>query len=547
MKISVAQLNPTIGDFPGNTQKIIDALEKGRQQGAQLVLFSECVITGYTAEDFLLLPSFIESAHNALQSIIPHTKGIAAVIGLPLHCPETGEKPLCNSAAIIVDQQLLGYQHKALLPTYDVFDERRYFEPGNRLRLWEIFGERIAITICEDIWEGCLEVKESTYSKNILDTFQQQHPTLFLNLSASPYHQRKIETRLGLCRKTAAALHCPVFLCNQAGGNDSLVFDGNSIYMGRHGELLHLGQSFAEDQFMVDTKASTPPILYHYHAEKELYQALVLGVRDYFHKSGLTKACLGLSGGIDSALVACIAAEALGNENVLAVLMPSRYTSQESIDDAYALAKNMHMPTREIPIESPFVSFLSLLTPYFQDIPPDVTEENLQARIRGMILMALSNKLGYTVLATGNKSELAMGYCTLYGDMCGGLAVIGDLSKTQVYAISKWINREKEIIPLNTIKKVPSAELRPNQKDSDTLPDYAILDKILQAHLEDYLPAEEIAEKYDYPLELVRKTIHKIYQSEYKRRQGPLALRVTSKAFSMGRRFPIVQKFTSRE
>lgn len=543
MKISVAQLNPTVGDFHGNCEKVLAALKKGKAEGAQMVLFSECVLTGYPPEDFVLLPDFIDNTEKALQSIVPHTEGICAIIGLPTRNSQKGEKPLHNSAAIIIDKKLIGYQHKLLLPTYDVFDERRYFEPGTDLQTWNIFGERVAITICEDIWEGSTELKESRYFRNILKTLHEQKPTLFLNLSASPYHSRKVGIRMGLCKKAATTLDCPVILCNQVGGNDCYVFDGNSISMNNKGELIKLGRGFSEDQYLIDTSKPNPPADYTLNAEEELYHALVLGLRDYFHKSKLSKACLGLSGGIDSALVACIAADALGKENVLGLLMPSRYSSKGSLDDAYALARNLQIQCKEIPIEAPHDTYLKLLSSHFEGSAPDITEENLQARIRGMLLMAFSNKFGYTTLATGNKSELAMGYCTLYGDMCGGLAVIGDVTKTQVYAVSKWINRDKEIIPQSSIDKPPSAELKPDQKDSDTLPDYAVLDNILQAHVEDYLPVKEIAKLYGYPEKLVEDVIKKIYRNEFKRRQAPPVLRISKKAFTAGRRFPIVQKY----
>ncbi len=544
MKISVAQINPIMGDLFGNTEKILSALEEGKAQGAQLVLFPESAITGYPVDDFLLLSEFIQKTEEALQTIIPHTQGICAVIGLPTKHQTINEKPLYNSAAIIIDRKLIGYQHKILLPEYDVFNERRYFEPGTELQTWDIFGERVAITICEDIWEGCEEVKESKYAKNILDELQKQKPDLFLNLSASPYHLNKVNTRINLCKKAAFTLNCPVVLCNQVGGNDSLIFDGHSIAMDCHGELQHLGLGFKEDQFLFDTKTESQPIHYIFDSNSELNNALVLGLKDYCRKSNISKACLGLSGGIDSALVACIAVEALGSENVLGVLMPSRYSSQGSLDDAYALAKKLKLKTKEIGIESTFAAYLDLLTPHFENAPANITEENLQARIRGMILMALSNKFGSIVLATGNKSEIAMGYCTLYGDLCGGLAIISDLTKTQVYQLAEWINRNGEIIPQNTIHKPPSAELRPDQKDSDTLPDYQVLDQILQAYIVNYLSEDQIVKKFGFSEELVNEVIRKIHQNEFKRRQAPPGLRVSTKAFTTGRKFPIVQHYT---
>ncbi len=542
MKVSIAQINPTIGDFRGNRNEIVEGIRRARQQGAQIVLFPECAITGYPAEDFLLIPEFIDEANSTLLSIVPETTGICAIIGLPTRCEGLGEKKLYNSAAVMVNGTIIGYHHKQLLPTYDVFDERRYFEPGKELRIWDIFGKRVAITICEDLWEGCLVLKESSYHQNILKKLKAGNPDLFLNLSASPYYKGKVETRINLCRHAAQTLGAPVVLCNQFGGNDSLVFDGHSIAMDKHGQLQQLGNGFAFDQFVYDTDTPSKKYDYIYNPNKEIYQALVVGLRDYFHKSGLQKACLGLSGGIDSALVACIAVDALGAENILGVLMPSRYSSKESFTDAYDLVKNLGIATKEISIESAFTSYLEVLNPHFEGKNTDITEENLQARVRGMMLMALSNKHGYTVLATGNKSELAMGYCTLYGDMCGGIAPIGDITKTEVYSLARWINRHKAIIPENCIQKPPSAELKPNQKDSDTLPDYAILDNIIKAHVEGYHSAEQIVRAYGYPEELVNRVIKAIHRNEFKRRQGAPALKVSPKAFSYGRRFPIVQR-----
>jgi NAD+ synthase (glutamine-hydrolysing) len=542
MKVSIVQMNPTIGDFRGNSNEILEGIRHAREQGAQSVLFSECAITGYPAEDYLLLPGFIDEAEKTLQEIIPHTEGICAIIGLPTRSEGVGEKKLYNSAAIVVNGQLLGYHHKVLLPTYDVFDERRYFEPGKELRVWEIFGKRVAITICEDLWEGCPVLKEASYHKNILQTLKAGHPDLFLNLSASPYYKGKVATRIGLCQRAVKELHVPVILCNQFGGNDCLIFDGHSIVMDKEGQLQLLGKGCAFDQLLYDMDAPSKKYDYIFNPNEEIYQALVVGLRDYFHKSGLQKACLGLSGGIDSALVACIAVDALGKDNVLGVLMPSRYSSAGSLTDAYELAKNLGIATKEISIESAFEAYLQTLAPHFQGKDADITEENLQARIRGMLLMALSNKHGYTLLATGNKSELAMGYCTLYGDMSGGIAPIGDITKTEIYALARWLNRDGTVIPENTILKPPSAELKPNQKDSDTLPEYAILDNILQAHVEGYHSAEQIVRAYGYPADLVNRVIKTIHKNEYKRRQGAPALKISPKAFSYGRRFPIVQR-----
>ncbi len=430
-----------------------------------------------------------------------------------------------------------------LLPTYDVFDERRFFEPGTTPRVWNFFGKKVAITICEDIWQHSALLRYTSYARDPVVELAALQPDLLLNISASPYSVSKLQNRFNVGLRAAETLHCPVVLCNQVGGNDSLIFDGYSYHLDAAGQLIDLCAGFKEDLHLIDLDANSPPQVFKDEAVSNLNEALVLGLHDYFQKSGFKKACLGLSGGIDSALVASLAAQALGPENVLGVGMPSRFSSQGSIDDARQLAKNLNIEYREISIEKPFQGYLDLLIPEFEGKTADVTEENLQARIRGMILMALSNKLGYIVLSTGNKSELAMGYATLYGDMCGGLGVINDLSKMQVYALSRWINREKEIIPWNTIQKPPSAELRLNQKDSDSLPDYQIVDNVLQDYVEAYLSPAKIAEKHGYPLALVQDLIQRIHRAEYKRRQAPPGLRVTEKAFSVGRRFPIVQKF----
>lgn len=542
MRTLLAQLNPTVGNFRANTQKILSAIETGKSQNADIVLFSELALTGYPPEDFLLHTDFLEETQRWLDQIIQASAGIAVVVGLPRQSTKISEKVLYNSAAVISNGSLLGYQDKILLPTYDVFDERRYFEPGRSSTIWTIKGKRIAVTICEDIWQHGETLRYTTYQRDPIQELMPEKPDLLLNLSASPFHSFKSTSREEVCAKAAQTLQCPLILCNQVGANDSLIFDGYSLHVGADGLLRQHARGFGEELLLVDlSKDIQPQPMVHDYIE-DLYHALVLGVRDYFHKQGFKKACLGLSGGIDSALVACIAAEALGAENVLGVLMPSRYSSPESITDAIALAQNLGMPYKEISIEDPFNSYLNLLTPEFDGKAPDATEENIQARIRGMILMALSNKHGYIVLSTGNKSELAMGYSTLYGDLCGGLAVISDVTKGQVYSLSKWINRDREIIPENTIVKPPSAELRPNQKDSDSLPDYAIIDATVQDYVEEHLSAADIAKKRGFPLDLVEGLIKRIHANEYKRRQSPPGLRVTEKAFSVGRRFPIVQK-----
>jgi NAD+ synthase (glutamine-hydrolysing) len=543
MRILLAQINPTVADLTGNASKIEGAFAVARKQRADIVLFPELSLTGYPPEDFLHLPHFLDSVERTLHDLASKTEGLIAILGLPRRNPEQSEKRLFNSAAILHHGALLGYHDKILLPTYDVFDERRFFEPGRGLRLWDLAGKKVAVTICEDIWQHSALLRYTRYARDPVVDLLPLQPDLLLNLSASPYSLSKTQNRVTVCAQAAQTLFCPILLCNQVGGNDSLIFDGYSLYVDAEGQLRDYAPGFQESYHLIDLSSELPPKAIPSDILKDLYRALVLGLHDYFYKSGFKKACLGLSGGIDSALVACLAAEAIGPDNVLGVGMPSRYSSQGSLDDARQLAKNLGIQYREIAIESPFQSYLDLLTPQFEGKPADATEENLQARIRGMILMALSNKLGYIVLSTGNKSELALGYATLYGDMCGGLGVINDLTKSQVYALSKWINRDQEIIPWNSIQKPPSAELRLNQKDSDSLPDYAIIDNVLQDYVEDYMTPDDIAKKHGYPLDLVQDLIRRIHRAEYKRRQSPPGLRVTEKAFTVGRRFPIVQRF----
>ena len=544
MRILVAQINPIIGDLQGNAAKILNGISQAKNISAHLVLFPELSLTGYPPDDFLLLPHFIDALKAPLEEIRKASEGIVVIVGTPRRSNASVGHPLHNSAAIFHDGNLLGYQDKCLLPTYDVFDERRYFEPGATIKLWDFCGKKVGITICEDIWQHSDLLSQTSYARDPVLELRDQKPDLVLNLSASPYSIAKFSNRLKVCAKAAVALQSPFVLCNQVGANDGIIFDGRSLYLNHAGELLHCGKSFEEDFICIDLdKKEQQPIKINENSIEDLYQALVLGVRDYFRKSGFSRACLGLSGGIDSALVACIAVEALGKDNVLGVAMPSRFSSESSMVDACQLANALGIECKEIAIEAPFESYLELLNPHFQGKAPDVTEENLQARIRGMILMALSNKHGYINLSTGNKSELAMGYSTLYGDMCGGLGVISDVSKRQVYALANWINRDQEIIPYNTIQKAPSAELRPNQKDSDSLPDYDIIDNVLQGYVEEHRSPEEIANIYQYPLVLVKNLILRIHQSEYKRRQSAPGLRVTEKAFSVGRRFPIVQRW----
>jgi NAD+ synthase (glutamine-hydrolysing) len=543
MRILLAQINPTIGDLPGNTQKIVRAIKHGRKHSADIILLPELALTGYPPQDLLLLPDFIDAFPPFLDEIMDASEGIIAIVGMPRKNPEAGEKHLFNSAAVIENKTLIGFQDKVLLPTYDVFDEKRYFEAGGLPKIWDLKGKSIAITICEDIWKHSDLIPQTSYRRDPVMELMPQSPEFVLNLSASPYSISKIKKRIAACAASAKTLKCPLILCNQVGGNDSLIFDGYSSVIDSTGNLVKLASGFEEDFLIWDSNQTLPAISLDASPVENLYNALVLGIRDYFHKSKFSKACLGISGGIDSAVVACLAVEALGSENVLGLCLPSRYSSEESYRDASMLIRNLNIEEKVLSIEAPFQSYLDLLSPFFEGKESDATEENLQARIRGMLLMAFSNKFGYIVLSTGNKSELAMGYSTLYGDMCGGLAVLNDVTKEQVYALASWINRSREIIPSNTIHRPPSAELRPNQKDSDTLPPYEVLDRVIQEYIEEHRSAEYIAKKYGYSYELVADLIKRIHNNEYKRRQSPPGLRVSEKAFSVGRHFPIVQRY----
>jgi len=544
LKIALLQLNSTIGAFAANRQKLVAGYLAACAQGADFVLAPELFLCGYPPRDLLQRADFIDANLAALDETAQFVGAVPLCVGYVARHPDRPGRSLRNSAAILQHGRSVWHTHKSLLPTYDVFDERRYFEPGNSAKVWEFKGKRIGILVCEDIWQhaGALDFIDYAYDP-VIELSHQPQLDLLINLSSSPYHYDKPPMRQKVCAAVAKTLGCPVLLCCQVGGNDQLVFDGYSMLVDSQGQLKQLGKGFVEDLLEIDLNAAAAAFSFTYDAVQDLYSALVLGVKDYFHKLGFKKGCLGLSGGIDSALVGCIAADALGKENVLGVAMPSRYSSASSLEDAQKLAQNLGIAFETISIEGPFESYLNLLTPHFHGKGPDITEENIQARVRGMILMALSNKLGYIVLSTANKSEFAMGYSTLYGDMCGGLAVISDVSKQQVYALAHWINRQREIIPLSSIEKPPSAELRPNQKDTDTLPDYSIVDAVLQDYVEEFLSPEEIYKKRHYSKELIDDLIHRIHCAEYKRRQGAPGIRVSRKAFRAGRRYPIVQKW----
>jgi NAD+ synthase (glutamine-hydrolysing) len=545
VKIALAQINPTIGDFDGNAQKILDFTARAEQGGADIVLFPELSVCGYPPADLLEKPSFVARAGEVVDEIASRTAAgkTAIVCGYitPAHAG-TG-KHVMNSAALLRHGRIEFLQSKMLLPFYDVFDEQRYFAPALEQHLFPLGDQQLALTICEDAWNDKSFWENRLYNVDPVEELMRAGGSLVLNISASPYWAGKRETRSRMLSAIARRHHAPVLMVNQVGGDDSLIFDGSSIALGPDGAVIAQAASFEEDLIFVDTESLTGDIRSQPTDENEaVFRALVLGTRDYVRKCGFSKALLGLSGGIDSALVAAIAVQALGRENVTAVGMPSPYSSSGSIDDSRHLAQNLGIRFETIPISGLFEQYNSALAPLFAGREPDITEENIQSRIRGALLMALSNKFNALVLTTGNKSEMSTGYCTLYGDMVGALAVIGDVVKTRVYALCRYLNRDRELIPANILDKPPSAELRPDQKDTDSLPPYEILDPILEAYVERYATPETIALSCGVDLETVRKVVKLVERSEYKRQQAAPVLKVTAKAFGMGRRFPIAVK-----
>ncbi|MFT3991933.1 MAG: NAD+ synthase [Luteolibacter sp.] len=543
MKIGIAQINSIVGDFPGNVKRILAAYRECLEQGADLVITPELSLVGYPARDLVFKSQFVPKCLQALDYLADEIREIPLLVGYidHHHSPHPG-KPFRNAAAWLENGKIRHRIWKTLLPTYDVFDERRYFEPGEATAPIEWKGKRIGVTICEDIWTEDF-LQRPLYDRDPVKELCGQNIDLLLNLSASPFHLGKPAQRRSMLAAISRHAKIPVIYCNSIGANDQLVFDGHSLATDANGRISAQLPGFSEANFTLDPfQLAETDAPYTADDAAELYHALVLGLRDYAHKSGFTSACLGLSGGIDSALTAVIAADALGPENVHGLTMPSPYSSGGSVDDSFALAKNLGIRCDEVPIREPFAALKAALVPVFAGKPEDVTEENIQARIRGLLLMALSNKDNHLLLTTGNKSELSVGYCTIYGDMCGGLAVISDLPKMRVYEVSRWINRNREIIPWNTIEKPPSAELRPDQKDQDTLPPYEILDAILELYVEQQLSTEEIISR-GFDETTVRWIQRRVDLNEWKRHQAAPGLRVTSKAFGIGRRMPIVQKF----
>lgn len=546
MKIGIAQLNAIVGDFPGNAKRILAAYRECLEQGAELVIVPELALVGYPPRDLLFKSQFVPKCLQALDYLADEIKDVPLIVGYVDQCPEDSVgKPFRNAAAFLQNGKVKHKVWKTLLPEYDVFDERRYFEPSDSCDPIEWNGLRIGVTICEDIWtEDYLH--RPLYDRDPAAELSAKGIDLILNLSASPFSIGKQARRESMLSSVAKEAGVPLVYCNCICGQDQLIFDGSSMAFDSKGKTLLKMASFKEECLTVDTNSETqvPRKADEASEEENLWGALVLGLRDYAHKCGFTTACLGLSGGIDSALTAAIACEALGAENVYGLTMPSQFSSGGSVDHSMELAKNLGMKCASVPIADVFAEVKTAMKPVFGDSPEDVTEENMQARIRGLFLMSLSNKSGRMLLTTGNKSELAVGYCTMYGDMCGGLAVISDLPKMKVYALSRWINRDREIIPWDTIDKAPSAELRPDQKDQDTLPEYEVLDAILELYVEKQLSGTEIVEKHGFNEVLVRWVQRRVDLNEWKRYQAAPGLRVTSKAFGMGRRIPIVQRFT---
>ncbi len=542
MQIALSQLNFIIGDIEGNATRIIEDIQKAKSQAVDLIVFSELAVCGYPPKDLLDYPSFITRCEEALENIKQQSNGIAVLVGGPAWSNLDKGKKLYNSAFFFHDKKLIRRIDKTLLPTYDIFDEYRYFQPNERFECVEFMGERLAITICEDLWN--LD-EEKLYKRTPMDELKADNPTVMINLSGSPYSYNHVEERRERMQHNAKHYNLPLFYVNQVGGNTDILFDGGSMFINKKGEIVGECAFYQEDFKVIEWDSSME--FEDNHEEYRdydiglIHDALVMGIRDYFGKMDFKKAVLGSSGGIDSAVVLALAVEALGAENVKAVLMPSQFSSEGSVADAVKLSENLGNPYSIVPIKAVFEEFKRTLAPEFGDLPENVTEENLQARSRGVILMAMSNKFGEIVLNTSNKSESAVGYTTLYGDMCGGMSVIGDLYKVQVYEMARFINRYGEVIPYEIVEKEPSAELRPDQKDSDSLPPYGLLDKILYYYIEERRGWQEIV-SLGMDEQTVRKIVKMVDQNEYKRFQASPTLRISYKAFGTGRRMPIVAK-----
>ncbi len=543
MKVGLAQLNFHIGNITENEKKIVNVISLGIEQGADLLVFPELAICGYPPRDMLHYKDFVNQCLESLERIAVACKDIAVIVGVPTFNATGSGKPLYNSACLIRHQKIETFYHKCLLPTYDVFEEYRYFEPGKSCNVVEIGGQKIALTICEDIWNIG---EDRMYKRTPMDDVREAKPDLIINISASPFSFNQKSKRESVLKTNAKDYGVPMVYVNHVGAQTDLVFDGNSLVVDKEGQTLTQANAFKEEILFWDTNTSEIAMQEEVPRLESIRQALIMGVRDYFSKSGLQKALVGLSGGIDSAVTLTLAVQALGKENVRALLLPSPYSSDHSISDSEALCKKLGCTYDIIPIHESFESVKAALADVFAGKEEDVTEENMQARIRGVLLMSVSNKMGSILLNTSNKSELAVGYGTLYGDMCGGLSVLGDLYKTEVYALASFLNTSEEIIPNNIITKPPSAELRPDQLDTDSLPDYEMLDKILYHYIEECLTLDEII-ALNYDTALVNKVVKMVNFNEYKRYQFAPVLRISDKAFGIGRRQPIVASYEVME
>ncbi|MCX7985559.1 MAG: NAD+ synthase [Bacteroidales bacterium] len=550
MQIALAQINYIIGNFDYNVQKILEAIRKAKKVNVDLIIFSELSVCGYPPLDLLEHRSFVEKAINCVHKIASECDEIAAIVGAPSFNPNEKGKVLYNSAYFLAESKIKSVHHKSLLPTYDIFDEYRYFEPNEEFQVADFKGKKIAITICEDLWDNPpVEYalgRSRLYTLSPMKELLKQHPDLIVNISASPFEFNKIEIKKTIFTRYAQETKLPLFYVNQVGAHTDLIFDGGSMVISPKGRIVDTLNFFQEDfkvyhfeEVVKDTLSFNFP---HKDDIEQMHDALILGIKDYFAKTGLKSAILGLSGGIDSAVATVLAAKALGNEHVKVLLMPSMFSSEHSVTDAKELAERLHIEYHIVPIQPIVDSILHTLNPLFKDLPPDVTEENIQARVRGLLLMAMSNKFGHILLNTSNKSEIAVGYGTLYGDMNGGLSVLGDVYKTNVYRLAHFINRDSEIIPINIITKAPSAELRPGQKDTDSLPPYELLDEILFRYIEQQKSLDEIIADGFEP-QVVQKIFRMVNSNEYKRFQTPPILKVTSKAFGQGRKMPIVARY----
>jgi len=547
MKLALGQINPTVGDLAANVNHMIAFARRAAGAGAELIIFPELAVSGYPPRDLVEVRAYLDRNEAEIKRLAQETAafGIDIIAGYVGRAEEGKARVAANRAAYLSKGQVAAVQQKMLLPTYDVFDESRYFDPAETQHVWEFRGLRQAVTICEDVWNDESFWRRHNYPRDPVGELMTEGADLLINIAASPYHMHKRKLRLEMLGATARRRNVSIVLVNQVGGNDHLVFDGSSFVVGPDGEVRAQARSFGEDLVYYDTGSGQGDIRAQAQDECEaVYDALVLGTRDYLRKCGFREALIGLSGGMDSSLTAAIAVEAIGADKVMGIAMPGPFSSEGSVRDARALAEKLGIRFQIVGINQCYEAFLDTLAPVFEGLPADTTEENLQARLRGDTLMALSNKFGSIVLTTGNKSELAVGYCTLYGDMAGGLAVISDVPKTLVYQLARVANRRhQDAIPETVFTKPPSAELRPDQKDSDSLPEYDVLDPILKLYIENYLDPPAIAEELKLPLELVRDVTRKVDRNEYKRQQAAPGLRVTSKAFGMGRRFPIAQRY----